>query len=74
MSWRWQAPKYVNRANGDRVSDGRNLGGFATREEAMVNAIYNATLKHVDTPEVRDVLWRSLENTGWTIEPELAHG
>lgn len=73
MAWRWKEPKRIRRANGDLVTGGRTLGGFPTREAAMVNAIYNASLKHVDSAEVRDALWRSLERKGWLVEPEFAN-
>ena len=42
--------------------------GYATREAAIDNAIWNACLKHVSDPTQRDQLWSSLERAGWKVE------
>lgn len=66
MGWRWkEAPSSTVR---DR--DRRSLGGFATEDDAKVNAIWNAQLKRVEPGPLCDQLWRSLERAGWELSFE----
>lgn len=60
MSWGW--------IEGGNVGQPRELGGFHHRERAIESAIYNATLRTVKDPAIRDPLWRSLQGAGWVVE------
>lgn len=63
MAFRWCAP--------DKNMPGKALrvgSGFATKEDAIKNAVFNASLRHIDDIATLNVLWASLERAGWRID------
>ena len=63
MGWRWKEPAKMSRP--------RSLGGFATRRDAEISAVYNSSFHRVEDDTIRAGLVRSLIAAGWSIEPEL---